>query len=175
MMRLRGLFILFCVWMVAAVAASAQEGAVTVTDDDVNRVARQLYCPQCESVPLDACGTPACIAWRQQIRDFLEDSWTDQQIKDYFVREYGQRVLAAPSDPLINLLLAVVPIAAAVIGVVVFYRQYSRWQRNRLAADGAAHTAEAVAARPVSPAANGKTAPADDYRARLEREIDEVS
>ncbi len=30
------------------------------TDDEVNRIAKQLYCPVCENTPLDVCPTQAC-------------------------------------------------------------------------------------------------------------------
>ena len=30
------------------------------TDDDVNAVAKQLYCPVCENTPIDVCPTQAC-------------------------------------------------------------------------------------------------------------------
>ena len=42
-------------------SATAQDG--TVTDDDVNRVAQQLFCPTCESVPVDVCPTQVCSDW----------------------------------------------------------------------------------------------------------------
>src|SRR5687768_4143054 len=45
------LFLLF--WLLAPARGYAQGSAPT--DDDVNRVARQLYCPVCESTPLDVC------------------------------------------------------------------------------------------------------------------------
>ena len=35
--------------------ARAQDGFPT--DDDVNKIAKQLYCPVCESTPLDVCPT----------------------------------------------------------------------------------------------------------------------
>ena len=41
------------------------------TDDDVNKIARQLYCPVCESTPLDVCPTEACRQWRDVIRTML--------------------------------------------------------------------------------------------------------
>ena len=45
------------------------------TDDEVNRIAKQLYCPVCESTPLDVCPTEACRQWRDLIR--LQDvGWT---------------------------------------------------------------------------------------------------
>ena len=41
------------------------------TDDEVNAVASQLYCPVCENIPLDVCPTQACEQWRATIREKL--------------------------------------------------------------------------------------------------------
>ena len=42
-------------------AAFAQEATpIPVTDDQVNAIAHDLYCPVCENTPLDVCGTQAC-------------------------------------------------------------------------------------------------------------------
>ena len=51
--------------------ARAQDGFPT--DDDVNKIAKQLYCPVCESTPLDVCPTEACRQWREVIRTMLAD------------------------------------------------------------------------------------------------------
>ena len=67
------------------------EGA---TPNDVNRVARQLYCPVCPNTPLDVCETQACSDWRELIRTKLNAGESDRQIIDYFVAQYGERVLA---------------------------------------------------------------------------------
>ncbi|MFN3309334.1 MAG: hypothetical protein ACK44E_09010, partial [Anaerolineales bacterium] len=32
----------------------------SISDDEVNAIAKYLYCPVCENVPLDVCGTQAC-------------------------------------------------------------------------------------------------------------------
>src|SRR5512146_3259850 len=74
--------------------ASAQKDIPT--DDQVNRVAKKLYCPVCPNTPLDVCETKACQDWRAQIKDQLAAGWTDQQVIDYFVAQYGERVLAQP-------------------------------------------------------------------------------
>ncbi|NTU62722.1 MAG: hypothetical protein HGB05_04805, partial [Chloroflexi bacterium] len=101
----------FVFWVVAILllialtsVALAQDGTppptpVTkqeVTADDVNRVARQMYCPVCENEPLDACRTAACQQWRAQIGQMVSEGQTEQQIKDYFVAGFGVRVLAQP-------------------------------------------------------------------------------
>src|SRR5512139_4190734 len=78
----------------AASTVYAQDGGPgTPSDNDVNRVAKQLYCPVCPNTPLDVCETKACQDWRAQIRDQLSKGWTDQQVIDYFVAQYGERVL----------------------------------------------------------------------------------
>ena len=60
--------------------------APTPTDDEVNRIAQQLYCPVCENTPLDVCPTEACRQWRDLIRQQLSEGWTEEQIQQYFVR-----------------------------------------------------------------------------------------
>ena len=40
---------------------------------EVNAIASQLYCPVCESTPLDVCPTEACRQWRDVIRTMLTE------------------------------------------------------------------------------------------------------
>src|SRR5438034_429198 len=93
-----------------------------VTDNDINRVAHQLYCPVCENTPLDVCPTQACAQWRATIGDKLAAGWSDQQILDYFVAQYGERVLARPSTHGINVLVWVIPPILVLGGAVVLWR-----------------------------------------------------
>src|SRR4030066_212316 len=76
-------------------AVSAQQP--TPSDDQVNAIAKQLYCPVCENIPLDVCPTTACAQWRELIRQKLADGWSEQQIKEYFVQQYGSRVIGTPN------------------------------------------------------------------------------
>lgn len=92
--------------------ASAQEtgqGTSTVTADQVNAIAAKLYCPVCENIPLDACGTAACADWRNEIKLQLEQGMTEAQITDDFVRRFGDRVVGTPQDPLLRILSLVTP------------------------------------------------------------------
>lgn len=92
------------------------------TDDQVNAVAKQLYCPVCENIPLDVCPTEACARWRGVIREKLALGWSEQQIKDYFASQYGERVLAQPTTNGLNVLVWVLPPVALVAGAFVLYR-----------------------------------------------------
>src|SRR5262249_17757760 len=70
--------------------------APTPSDDQVNKIAKQLYCPVCENTPLDVCPTEACHQWRELIRSMLADGKSEAEIKQYFVNYYGARVLNEP-------------------------------------------------------------------------------
>ena len=109
-------------------AVSAQQP--TPSDDQVNEIAKQLYCPVCENIPLDVCPTTACAQWRELIRQKLAEGWTEQQIKDYFVQQYGDRVLGTPPPQGINWLVYLVPPVAIFIGVYIVFRALRSWKRS---------------------------------------------
>lgn len=100
----------------------------TPSDDEVNAIARQMYCPVCENIPLDVCGTQACAQWREQIREKLALGWTEEEIKDYFVQLYGDRVLSRPPKRGLNWVIYAVPGLAFIVGAYVLYRGFKNWQ-----------------------------------------------
>ena len=102
---------------------------IAVTDDQVNAVAKQLYCPVCENIPLDVCGTTACAQWRELIREKLREGWSEDQIIQYFVDQYGDRVRATPPARGINWLLYIVPPLAILAGVYILYRAMRSWKQ----------------------------------------------
>lgn len=97
-------------------------GPVPVTDDMVNAVAKTLYCPVCENIPLDVCPTQACAQWRDLIRLKLSQGWETEQIRQYFAQVYGDRVLSAPPPEGLNLLVYILPPVIFAAGVFVIYR-----------------------------------------------------
>jgi cytochrome c-type biogenesis protein CcmH len=143
-------------------AIQAQSGGPgRPTDDDVNRVARQLYCPVCPNTPLDVCETKACQDWRAQIKDQLAAGWTDQQVIDYFVAQYGERVLAEPQRQGFSSLVWFLPLIAVVLGLAFVWQVLRSWQ--------AAHRRQAVrAGPPATPAIPAATLE------QIERELQEL-
>jgi cytochrome c-type biogenesis protein CcmH len=105
--------------------ASAQEA--TPSDDEVNAIAKQIYCPVCENTPLDVCPTKACAQWREIIRLKLADGWSAEEIKQYFVEQYGDQVLAAPPARGLNWLIYIFPPLALALGVYLLARTMWSW------------------------------------------------
>lgn len=120
---------LIAIFFVTAVAAYAQEK--NPTDDQVNAVAKKLYCPVCPNTPLDVCETKACEDWRAQIRDQLSAGWSEQQIIDYFVAQYGERVLAEPQRSGFTSLVWMLPLLAVLFGVILVWQVLKNWRSLR--------------------------------------------
>jgi cytochrome c-type biogenesis protein CcmH len=157
------LLLLALVIPVIAQDSGGEDGSVptrVVTDDDVNKIARVVYCPVCESTPLDVCQTQACADWRQIIRDMLEEGKSEQEVFDYFSNLYGDRVLAEPPREGFSLLIWLVPLIMVPLGLI-FFGSYMRNLR-----------ASAESEPVVSTAVPETTAP-DDYISQIEKELQE--
>ena len=149
--------------LLAVIAALALSIAFTMTsraqgteptDDEVNKIAKQLYCPVCENTPLDVCPTEACRQWRELIRSMLADGKSEAEIKEYFVNQYGARVLNEPPNRLAAYL---VPGAAILLGALLLLRGFQLWMKP--------------AAPAVVDESETKPVPSNDYIARIEEEL----
>jgi cytochrome c-type biogenesis protein CcmH len=103
----------------------------TPSDDEVNRIAEQLFCPVCENVPLDECQTAACEQWRELIRQKLGEGWKEDEIKAFFVAQYGDRVLGTPPRRGAHWLLYVLPPLVFLIGLVLLFTRLNRGSESR--------------------------------------------
>lgn len=117
--------------IVVSTAYAQGEPPYNPTDNDVNRVAKQLYCPVCPNTPLDVCETKACEDWRAQIRDQLSEGWTDQQVIDYFVAQYGERVLAEPQRKGFTSLVWFLPLIVVLVGLGIVYEVLRNWRKQK--------------------------------------------
>ncbi|MEK6750847.1 MAG: cytochrome c-type biogenesis protein [Chloroflexota bacterium] len=132
----------------------------TPTDDEVNAIASQLYCPVCENTPLDVCPTEACRQWRELIRLQLSQGMTETEIKQYFMDNYGARVLAEPPRAGLNWLVYLLPPAIILLGAFFLFRSFREWTKPKVEAAGVGGE-RGAASSPEK----------DDYVARLEEEL----
>lgn len=139
--------------------ASAQDGVPT--DDEVNAIAHKLYCPVCESTPLDVCPTDACKDWREQIRTMLAEGKSEEEILKYFEAQYGARVLAEPPKKGFYWLVYLLPPVLILAGAIILFRSLKAWTKAGVEPAG---TGGREARGDVS-------SQSDDYIARLEEEL----
>lgn len=145
---LAGLFAL-CLLLLLPGALAAQEPTDAPT---VNEVAQELYCPLCSGLTVDVCELEVCGDMREVIAQKLEAGESKEQIKAYFVEQYGQKVVGHPATEGFHLTAWLVPFFALLGAAAVLLV----WLRRRPAAP---------ALRPIAPTL------APDERARLEREL----
>jgi len=142
-----------------------------VSDDEVNEIAKDVYCPVCESTPLDVCATQACADWRELIRTKLGEGQSKEEIFDYFSRQYGDGVLAdPPATGLSLIILWVLPIVLVLIAALFFSRIMRNLRSKPAAVPDTAAAGESRVERDVS-ATPVKQAAGDDYLARIEEEV----
>ena len=156
-MKRNFLFILIIPLLTLGLAQTVRAQQPTPSDDEVNAIARQLYCPVCENTPLDVCPTQACAQWRDLIRKMLAEGKSAEEIRQYFVENYGARVLSEPPRTGLNWLVYILPPVAFLAGAYILYRAFRSWR----ALDKQLAVKEGSAAPPAE----------DEYVARLEDEL----
>jgi cytochrome c-type biogenesis protein CcmH len=159
-------FIILALSFVPAISVPAQQPTPSPSDDEVNAIASQLFCPVCQNTPLDVCPTQACRQWRELIRQMLAEGKTAAEIKQYFVTYYGASVLSEPPRSGINWLIYIVPPVAFMTGVFLLFMAFRTWKKSA--------TRPVTAPNPINSrgAETGSGPAADDpYISRLEDEL----
>ena len=145
----------------------------SISDNEVNEVAKGLYCPVCENTPLDVCPTQACEDWRELIRTKLAQGETPEEINAYFALQYGDGVLAEPPRQGANLILWLFPIVAIVLGGLYFGRtlQGLKVAEEEVATAVPPPTPASTSHNNAKPVAEER--PLDHYISQIEQELDQ--
>ncbi|MCI0478805.1 MAG: cytochrome c-type biogenesis protein CcmH [Anaerolineales bacterium] len=120
---------LLCLSLNATTSVSAQQPSPDI-DNEVLRISKGLYCPVCTGVPLDVCETQACEQWRGLIREKLIAGESEAQIRQYFVAQYGERVLGAPPPEGFNLSVYILPALVLLVGAAILFWTARSWLKR---------------------------------------------
>jgi cytochrome c-type biogenesis protein CcmH len=146
--------------------------AQTPTPNEVNAVAKDLWCPLCNGVRLDNCELQACVQMREVIAQKLAAGESKESIKAYFVQQYGDVVLGQPPREGFNLIAYIFPILAAVVGVGWVTYLVLAWRKRQRATVTAPGPAQPTSGQPAGPRKPGEDT--DEYMKRVERELRET-
>ncbi len=157
-------------------ASVSLAGAQTPTPNQINDVAKELWCPLCNGVRLDNCELQACVQMREVIAQKLAARESKEAIKSYFVQQYGDVVLGQPPREGFNLIAYIFPILAAVVGIGWVTYLVLAWRKRQtrvvLAAPSRMAPADPQPSQHPAPRKPGEDT--DDYLKRVERELRET-
>lgn len=132
----------------------AQQPAAHVAEREVYEIAARLRCVVCQNLSVADSPSEMASQMRAVIRERLAAGERPDQVIEYFVGKYGEWILLEPPRRGFNLLVWVLPPAAAALGLAVVAVLVARWSRRR----------------PVAPAAEPELDPA--VRDRIRREVE---
>jgi cytochrome c-type biogenesis protein CcmH len=153
--RALGLATALAVALLAAPIAARAQPTVEVPPEAVAAIARDLNCPLCQGYTLQDCPLPVCGQMRDLIRVRLAAGDDREAIVAGFVEQYGPGVLNAPPAEGFYLAAWLVPVAVLLLGgaaVAAFARRV---------------------ARPAAAVERAAGPPADGYREKVERLLEE--
>lgn len=144
------------IWSYVLLTAQPQQSL----DQQVRDVGLQLKCLTCQGE--NVADSPSVFAGesRTVIRQQLQSGKSEQQVVQYFVSRYGDRILLSPQWQGFQLLAWLVPVGMLLLGLILTYATLRTWRVQ------SAEVAEQAAGR-----ANIEDADLERYREQLEREL----
>jgi cytochrome c-type biogenesis protein CcmH len=90
----------------------------------------KLVCPVCHET-LDQSTAPVAEQMKTEIRKRIAEGWSEQQILDEMVANYGSGVLSTPATHGFDLLAWVLPIGGILVGAAGLAAGAWYWSRGR--------------------------------------------
>jgi cytochrome c-type biogenesis protein CcmH len=131
-----------------AAAAGAPAAAAAARRTTVGAIERQAMCVTCK-IPLPEAQSPQATRERAFIRREVNAGYTETQIKQALVAEYGPSVLGLPRAHGFNLLVYVVPPVVVLLALVALAVALPRWRRRTRERHGEGDTDEFPAISPA--------------------------
>jgi cytochrome c-type biogenesis protein CcmH len=104
--------------------------AVAATRPSEADLETKLVCPVCHET-LDESDAPVAQQMKAEIRRRIAEGWTEKQILDEMVANYGPGVLSTPATHGFDLLAWVLPIGGVAVGAIALAVGAWYWSRGR--------------------------------------------
>ena len=113
-------------------------------DQRVHNVASQLKCLVCQGESVADSPATLSLQMRGVIRQQLQSGKSEQEVIQYFVSRYGDRILLSPPWQGLTLLAWLVPIALMFGGILLLFVVLRNWQSHSKRETDIADRAESV-------------------------------
>ena len=122
-------YLVLCPVLAAALFVGSRGGDGPPTAHQrVDRSARQVRCPTCESQSVADSRAPASDAIREEVRRRVDAGEGDAEILRFLVSRYGRDILLKPEAKGVTGLVWVLPLAAAACALAGLGFAFRRWR-----------------------------------------------
>ncbi|MDF0727704.1 cytochrome c-type biogenesis protein CcmH [Cytobacillus sp. S13-E01] len=105
---------------------------ITSSRNEMLDVAKELHPPGCtDSMTADYCTLSTAYDLREEISTLLDGGMNKEQVIDYLVQKYGDRILAAPAAEGFNLIIWFLPILGLVLGLILVVLLVKKWLKSK--------------------------------------------
>lgn len=122
-------YLVFCPLLVAALVVGSRGGDGPATPQQrVDRIARQVRCPTCESQSVADSRAPASDAIRQEVQRRVDSGERDAEILSFLVSRYGKDILLKPEAKGVTGLVWALPLVAGMSALAGLGFAFRRWR-----------------------------------------------
>jgi len=83
------------------------------------KLEKEIMCPVCDGQTLDQSQSLIAENMKDTIKKKIQEGYNEQEIKSYFVKRYGDSVLAYPNMTGFNSLAYIIPGISIIIGILL--------------------------------------------------------
>ena len=116
--------ILSSIWLYTLLVSPSKQ----TLDQRVHDVASQLKCLVCQGESVADSPATLSLQMRGVIRQQLQSGKSEQEVIQYFVSRYGDRILLSPPLQGLTLLAWLIPIALMICGMLLVFFVLRSWQ-----------------------------------------------
>src|SRR6516162_3071313 len=132
--------IIASIWVYTLLVSPSQQ----TLDQRVHDVASQLKCLVCQGESVADSPATLSLQMRGVIRQQLQAGKSEQEVIQYFVSRYGDRILLSPPLQGLTLLAWFVPIALMIGGLILVFFVLRSWQSQSNKEPGDVDRAESM-------------------------------
>ena len=83
------------------------------------KLSNELRCPTCQGLSVKDSEAGFSNSIKNKIRELMKHNKSDEEIKEYFIKRYGEWILRVPPKQGFNLVLWILPGAGIIIGLLL--------------------------------------------------------
>ena len=90
-----------------------------------------LRCPTCQGLSVKDSEAGFSVSIRNKAEEMVREGYSDQEIRNFFVKRYGEWILRSPPKEGFKLFLWILPIGAILFGMWMVLSKSRRWVASK--------------------------------------------